>query len=119
MDYKEIKKRAESLLKQVESDKYKEYDFNWKSEVVSVLNEYNYEENPDDIIYDLNSDEWEEIVKMNLEQRGWIGVKILLEDVDNNADYGRLDAYGNGKSCDYDLLEDLKDLIEELGDKES
>ena len=114
MDYEEMKKKAESLLKEIEADKYREYADDWKSEAVYLLNEYNYEHNPDDTIYDLESDEWEDLVKWNLDQRGWVGVKILLEDIDNNANYAYLDGYGNGKSCDYELIDLLKYLIDDL-----
>lgn len=111
----EMKKHALDLLKQVEEDKYKEYDDAWKSDAVSTLNEWYMEVGrEDDEIYELTSDIFEDIVKYNLESRGWLGVKCFLEDVENTADYGRIDAYGNGKSCDYELVDDLKEMVEEI-----
>ena len=114
MDYKEIKVKAEALIKEVEVDKYKQYSEAWKAEVVALLDDYNYEHDSGDVIYDLDSEEWEEVVKMNLEQRGWVGVKILLEGIDATATYARLDGYGNGRSCDYELIDLLKNLIDEI-----
>lgn len=101
-----------ALLKREEADGYKS---EWRAEAVSVLNEFYDEYNrPDDRIYEVDSDEWEDIVKWNLEQRGSVGVKILLENVDNTADYVYLDGYGNGKTADYNLKEQLEWAIEEL-----
>lgn len=117
MDYKEMKAKAQSLLEEVKADKYKQYSEAWKAEAVALLDDYNYEHDSGDVIYDLDSEEWDEVVKMNLEQRGWVGVKILLEGIDNTATYARLDGYGNGKSCDYELIDLLKNLIDELGEK--
>ena len=114
MDYKEMKAKAESLIKEAKADEYKQYSEAWKAEAVALLDDYNYEHNPDDVIYALDSEEWEEVVKMNLEQRGWIGVKILLDGIDTAAAYAYLDGYGNGKSCDYELIDLLKNLIDEI-----
>lgn len=114
MDYKEMKAKAKALLEEAEADKYKQYSESWKAEAVSLLDDYNYEHNPDDVIHALDSEEWEEVVKMNLEQRGWVGVKNLLEGIDATATYAHLDGYGNGKSCDYELIDLLKNLIDEI-----
>lgn len=110
-----MKNEIKALLKEVEADKNREYADDWLAKAVSTLNEYYIDKNYDgDYIYDLESDEWEEIVKYNLESRGWIGVKILLQDVSNTSNYARLDGYGNGESVDYKIKELLDDALAEL-----
>lgn len=105
-------KTMKELLAREESDGYKS---DWKADAVEVLNEFYEEQNCyDDRIYDLESDEWEDLVKWNLEQRGWLGVKILLDGIDNSAEYAYLDGYGNGKTADYELKQKLEWAIEEL-----
>lgn len=105
-----LNNKIAELIEKAEKDNTLTYNDEWQREAVWTLNDYYNEKGyTDDEIYDLTDDLWEEIVKYNLEKRGWLGVKFLLEDIDNTAEYGKLDAYGNGKSVDYDLLELLKD----------
>ena len=112
-----LKNRIADLIKEAEADEYRKYNDEWEWRAVDTLNEY-YQESgrEDNEIYDLTSDLWDEIVKYNLESRGWLGVKFLLQGIDNTADYARLDAYGNGESVDYDLLDFLKEALEEIDD---
>jgi len=106
----DINSKINDLIEQATKDESLTYKDEWKREAVYTLNDYYQEKGyTDDEIYDLEDVLWEEIVKYNLESRGWLGVKILLEDIDNTAEYGRLDAYGNGRSVDYDLLDLLKE----------
>lgn len=109
----EINNTINTLLAQVKADDSKRYEANWTANAVNALNDY-YEakEYYDDRIYELESDEWEEVVKYNLDQRGWLGLKFLLDGIDNNAEYAQLDAYGNGRSVDYDLVDMLENAKE-------
>lgn len=107
-------KEIRELLREVAENQSQQYNDDWEARAVSALNDWYSENNYDDhYIYDLTSDEWEEIVKYNLDSRGWLGVKYLLEDIDNTADYARLDGYGNGESVDYKLVELLQDVAGE------
>ena len=106
----EINNKIAELIEKAEKDHNLTYDDEWQREAVWTLNDYYNEKGyTDDEIYDLNEEIWEEIVKYNLEKRGWLGVKYLLDGIENGAEWGKLDAYGNGRSVDYDLLELLKD----------
>lgn len=106
----DINNKIAELIKKAEKDDTLTYNDEWQREAVYTLNDYYQEKGyTDDEIYDLEDDLWEEVVKYNLESRGWLGVKILLEGIDNMAEYGKLDAYGNGRSVDYELLDLLKE----------
>lgn len=109
-----MKDNIKALLKQAREDQYKKYDDAWKREAIYELNEYYYENAPDDTIYEVDGDEFEEIVKMRLESTGAIGVKCLLDGIDGSTDYARLDGYGNATSVDYDLVDLLEEVLEEL-----
>ena len=110
-----MKNEIKALIKEVEADKNREFSNEWLANSVNALNNY-YMENgcEGDYIYDLESSEWEDIVAFQLESRGWVGVKIFLEDVDNTSNYARLDGYGNGESVDYKIKELLDDALAEL-----
>ena len=106
----EINSNINNLLARADKD---HYNPTWEMEAVETLNDY-FEEKGyyDDHIYETDSDEWEQIVESNLKSRGWIGVKCLLEDVDNTAEYVQLDGYGNGRSVDYRLVDMLENAKE-------
>lgn len=110
-----MKNEIKALIQEVEADKNREFSNEWLANSVNALNNY-YMENgyEGDYIYDLESSEWEDIVKYQLESRGWVGAKIFLEDVDNTSNYARLDGYGNGESVDYKIKELLDDALAEL-----
>lgn len=109
----DLKKQAKSLIEQANADEMRKYNSDWKSQAVATYNEFCEEINyMDDMIYELESDEFEDIVKWNLEQRGAIGVKILLDGVENTQDYVKLDAYGNAESVDYDLVDKLEEILD-------
>lgn len=110
----DLKKTIKDLLKQVGEDKYKKYDDKWRSEAVYALNEYYFENYPDDTIYEVEGDEFEDIVKMRLENTGAIGVKCLLDGIDGSTNFARLDGYGNATSVDFDLVDLLEDVLKEL-----
>ena len=110
----DLKKTIKDLLKQAGEDQYKKYDDKWRSEAVYALNEYYFENYPDDTIYEVEGDEFEDIVKMRLENTGAIGVKCLLDGIDGSTNYARLDGYGNATSVDFDLVELLEDVLKEL-----
>lgn len=114
METAELKRTIRDLLKQAGEDQYKKYDEKWQSEAIYALNEYYYENAPDDTIYEVDGDEFEEIVEMRLESTGAIGVKCLLQDIDGNTNYARLDGYGNATSVDYDIVDLLEEVLEEL-----
>ena len=110
----EINNKIAELIEKAEKDSTLTYKDEWQREAVWTLNDYYMTKGYDDNeIYDLTDDLWEEIVKYNLESRGWLGVKFLLEGIDNTAEYGKLDAYGNGTSVDYDLLDLLKEALDD------
>ena len=112
-----LKNQIADLIKDAESSEYRKYESEWQRKAVDTLNEYYQEYGLDDHeIYDLSDDVWDEIVKYNLESRGWLGVKFLLQDISNTSEWGRLDAYGNGESVDYDLLDFLKEALDEIDD---
>ena len=117
---KETKKEAEQLLAELRADEYKKYDDGWQGRAVAVLNNWYIEDGRnDDEIYDTAGEVWDDIVKYNLENRGWVGLKYLLADVGNLADWARLDAYGNGEEITGDDLAGLlADLVEEIEDDE-
>lgn len=114
----DYKKQIKELLEEANEDKYKEYGRDWQERAMQTLNEINSERGYyDDYIYDLASDEWDEICKHELETRGWTGMKFFLEGVETTSDYAYLNGYGNAQACDYDfkgLLEDLLEDIKEL-----
>ena len=115
----EIKHKINELLEGVKGDKYKEYEDDWREQAVSVINEYYYEvENYDDIIYDLSSDEWDDIVKREAEN-GWVRLKFFLAGIETTSDWAYIDAYGNAQACDYDIKGTLEDIKKEIEDNEN
>ena len=112
-----LKNQIADLIKDAESSEYRKYESKWQCKAVDTLNEYYIEYGlGDHTIYDLSSDVWDDLVKYNLENRGWLGIKFFLQDISNTSEWGRVDAYGNGESVDYDLLDFLKEALDEIDD---
>ena len=107
------------LLKEYQEDNNKKYEDAWVTEAISALNEHYLDTGYDDsYIYETCSDEFEDLVKYNLESRGWQGVKYFLEDVALMSDYAQIDAYGNAKSVDYDIVDLLQAEADEADEDE-
>ena len=103
-----------NLLREYEEDNNKKYDDKWVAEAVNALNERYLDTGYDDsYIYDTNSDEFEDLVKYNLESRGWQGVEYFLGNVELMTNYAQVDAYGNAKSVDYDIVDLLQSEVDE------
>ena len=109
-------KEINELLKQAEQDKNACYTDEWQSKAVGVINNYYYERDQyDDIVYDLSSDEWEDIVKQQLDSRGWQGLLFFLGKLEPMDDWACLDGYGNAVAVSgSELVGYLKDIKQEL-----
>lgn len=105
------------LLKEVERDKYAQYKDDWQRRAVEALNAWNLDErkNWDAYIYGANGEEFEDMVRGQLEARGWCGLKFFLHGVSTTADWVRLNGYGNGEEgSGSDMVGMLKDARKEL-----
>lgn len=114
-EMEELKKRVDDCLNL--SDGYECYKDDWQNKAVGIINEY-YEEQEryDEIVYDLASDEWEDIVKQQLDTRGWQGLLFFLGKLEPMDDWAYLDGYGNARAVNgSDLVGILKDIKQELG----
>lgn len=102
------------------SDGYECYKSEWQAKAVGIINEYYCEqERYDEIVYDLASDEWEDLVKHQLESRGWQGLLFFLGKLKPLDDWAYLDGYGNAKAVNgSDLVGILKDIKQELENEE-
>ena len=110
----DIKKQIKALIKEAKEDESVQYKDEWQNKAVWTLNDFYVEAGrDDDVIYDLASDEWEDLVKQQLENRGWQGLLYFLGKLEPMDDYAYLDGYGNAKSCDYDVLGMLEDALSE------
>ena len=110
-----------ALLKEVEQDELACYKDEWQGRAVAVINDYYYErEQYDDIIFDLASEEWEDIVKQQLDSRGWQGLLFFLGKLEPLDDYACLDGYGNAVAVNgKELVGYLKDIKQELENENS
>lgn len=108
------------LLEQAKADKYACYSDEWQAEAVATLNDYYMEhERYDEEIFDANGEEWEQVVKYNLENRGATGLLFLLGKVEPTDDYVALNGYGNGEGVHADdLIDRLEWAIDELENEE-
>lgn len=109
-----------ALLREVERDKYAQYKTEWEERAVEALNAWNLDErkNWDDFVYNADSEEFEDMVRGQLEARGWRGLKFFLQGVSNTADWARLDGYGNAVAVSgSDMVEMLKDALQEIEDE--
>ena len=107
-------KTIKQLLKQAEGDKYAIYSDEWQAEAVAILNERYFDDGREDYeIFDTTSDIWDELVKHQLESRGWDGLMFFLGKIRPTTDLAQLDGYGNATEITGDdLLGFLKDESE-------
>ena len=112
----DIMDEINELLKEVEQDEYACYTDEWESRAVGVINDYYYErDNYDDIVYDLASEEWADLVKQQLDSRGWQGLLFFLGKLEPMDNYACLDGYGNAVAVNgKELVGYLKDIKQEL-----
>ena len=106
-----------ALLREVKRDKHAQYGTEWKQRAVEALNDWNLgkHKNWNDFIYNANSEEFEDMVRGQLEARGWVGLKFFLQGISSTADWVRLDGYGNAVAVTgTDMLEMLKDVLQEV-----
>lgn len=111
-----MKKEIEELLKEARADEYAQYSTDWQGRAVAVLNEYHIDRGYyDDEIFDLSSDEWDEIVRQQLESRGATGLLYFLGKIEPCDEWGQFDGYGNAVAVSgADMVGMLKDAREEL-----
>lgn len=105
-----------ALLDEAKADDLARYSDEWQARAVATLNEYYLDhERYDDEIFDTASDEWEELVRHQLESRGTLGLLYFLGKLEPFMDYAELDGYGNARyvSAD-DVVKYLEWAIEEL-----
>lgn len=104
------------LLKEVEQDEYACYTDEWQGRAVATINDYYFErDNYDDIVYDLASEEWEDLVKQQLDSRGWQGLLFFLGKLEPMDEWACLDGYGNALAVNgKELVGYLKDIKQEL-----
>lgn len=106
-----------ALLQEVERDEYACYKTEWEERAVEALNAWNLDERKDwdAFIYDANSEEFEDMVRGQLEARGWCGLKFFLQNISTTADWVRLDGYGNAVAVTgSDMAGMLKDAMQEI-----
>lgn len=111
----ELKKRIDDCLNL--SDEYECYSDDWQSRAVEIINEYACENDYSEeyMVFDLTSIFWEEIVKHQLDTRGWRGLLYFLGKLNPTDDYAQLDGYGNAVAVSgSDLVGILKDIKQEL-----
>lgn len=113
-------KDMKDLLKQAKADDLTRYSDEWQDKAVATLNEYYLDhERYDDEIFDAHGEEWEQVVKYDLENRGATGLLFLLAKVEPMDDYVALNGYGNGEGVHADdLIDRLEWAIDELKDEE-
>lgn len=111
-----MKKEIEELLAEVARDEYAPYKDEWQGRAVAVLNEYNIDRDYyDDEIFDLSSDEWDEVVRGQLDSRGALGLLFFLGKIEPSDDWAQLDGYGNATPVNgADLVGLLKDARDEM-----
>lgn len=106
----EIKEEIKELLEETKADKFVQYSSKWQAKAVQVINEYAQEaERWDDMVYDTASDEWDDVTKSQVEQRGWQGLMYFLAGITPTTDYAYIDVYGNAQEAhiDADYLTDI------------
>ena len=113
---RQFMKEINELLKEVEQDETACYNDKWQQKAVGAINNYYYDrEQYDDIVYDLASEEWEDLVKSQLDSRGWQGLLFFLGKLEPLDDWAYLDGYGNARAISgADLVGILKDIKQEL-----
>lgn len=113
---KVMKKEIEELLKEARADKYAQYSTDWQGRAVAVLNEFYIDRDRyNDEIFDLDSDEWDEIVRQQLESRGATGLLYFLGKIEPCDEWGQFDGYGNAVAVSgSDMVGMLEDARKEL-----
>ena len=116
----EIKESIKELLGEVERDKNAQYRIEWEDRAVAVLNEYNFEmDRCDDEIFDIESDEWDDIVRHELEKGGARRLLYFFGQIEPMDEWARLDGYGNAVAITgTDIVEMLKDTLQEIEDED-
>ena len=112
----EIKESIKELLEEVERDEYADCKADWQGRAVAVLNEYNLEiDRYDDEIFNVDSDEWDEIVRHELKKGGARRLLYFFGQIEPADEWARLDGYGNAVAVTgTDMLEMLKDTMQEI-----
>lgn len=112
----EIKEGIKELLEEVERDGYADCKVDWQGRAVAVLNEYSFEmDRYDDEIFDTDSDEWDEIVRHELEEGGARRLLYFFGEIEPADEWARLDGYGNAVAVSgSDMVEMLKDAMQEI-----
>lgn len=115
-----IKESIKELLVEAEREQYADCKADWQGRAVAVLNEYSFEANRfDDEIFNVESDEWDEIVRHELEKGGARRLLYFLEQLEPADEWARLDGYGNAVAVSgSDMLGMLKDTLQEIEDEE-
>lgn len=113
---KDYMEDIKELLEEAERDKYAQYKTEWQGRAVAVLNEFYFDRDRyDNEIFDLSSDEWDEIVRQQLESRGATGLLFFLGKIEPCDGWAQLDGYGNAVAVSgSDLVGMLKDVRKEL-----
>ena len=116
----EIKESIKELLAEVERDQYADCKADWQMRAVAVLNEYSFETNRyDDEIFNVESDEWDEIVRHELEKGGARRLLYFLGQIEPMDEWARLDGYGNAVAVSgSDMLGMLKGTLQEIEDEQ-
>lgn len=83
---------------------------------MAVLNEFYIDRDRyNDEIFDLDSDEWDEMVKRKIDARGARGVLFFLGKIEPLDEWAQLDGYGNGVAVSgSDMVGMLEDARKEL-----
>ena len=112
----EIKESIKELLGEVKRDQYADCKADWQGRAVAVLNEYSFEmDRYDDGIFNVESDEWDEIVRHELEKGGARRLLYFFGEIEPMDEWARLDGYGNAVAVTgSDMLEMLKDVVQEI-----
>ena len=104
----------------MERDKYAQCKTEWEARAVAVLNNYNFEmDRYDDEIFDVDSDEWDEIVSRELKKGGARRLLYFFGQIEPADEWARLDGYGNAVAVTgSDMLEMLKEAMQEIEDEQ-
>ena len=116
---KEIKESIKKLLEEAERDDAR-YEHDWQVRAVEVLNEYSFEmDRNDDEIFDTESDEWEEVVRNELNEGGVSRLLYFLEEIAPADEWARVDGYGNAVAVSgSDMVEMLEDAMQEIDNEQ-
>lgn len=119
-DMEEIKESIKELLGKVERDDDAQYSTEWQVKAVEVLNEYNFENDRyDDEIFDVDSDEWDDVVRHELKEGGARRLLYFFGQIEPADGWARLDRYGNAVAVSgSDMVEMLKDTMQEIEDEQ-